>query len=268
MTPDPSVLAKLREQKQEFFVPYYREIVARHPAGIQAVEVKSLVRTEILQKFGVDIFDPAHTGLNPSTGDSRGHQWANNLISNSVLDKYMLVVHGGRAMLYPGAIDNSQPIPHLGPLLRPGQVSQLNSREPTWIEVQSDRKWRRSPQLADYVKALSGHACAVAGPRCAVFDGRDERPYVEAHHLISMAMQSETPVNLDRSTNMVPVCPGCHVCLHRGAASHAGEVLDAVLGWFESVHHVTFEAANTDIDLDKTREGLLKIYGSVLSEDA
>ena len=262
------MLAQLLEQRQEYFVPYYRKIVALYPAGIQASEVKSLVRTEILQKFGIDISDPGHTGLNPSGGYSRGEQWANNLISNGVLDKYMLVVRGGRAMLYPGAIDNSQPIPHLGPPLRARQVSELNGREPSWIEVRSDRKWRRSLQLADYVRALSGRACAVAGPRCAVFDGRDERPYVEAHHLISNAMQSETPVNLDRSTNMVPVCPGCHVCLHRGAASHAGEVLDAVLGWFESVHHVTFEAANTDIDLDKTRDGLLKIYGSVLSEDA
>jgi hypothetical protein len=259
---DAATLEQLRERKQSFFLPYYREIVDEHPEGIAAKVVKQIVSERLRREFGIDVFDPQQTGLNASTGDSRASQWANNLISNGVLDEYMLVVRGSRAMLYPGAIDNSRPIPQAGGPLGPAEVSLLDERKPSWMEARSGLASRRSLQLAEYIRGLGGRACAVQGSRCAVFEARDGHPYVEVHHVIPMAMQSRTDVNLDRSTNMVPLCPGCHACLHRGATPAARLVLNEVLAWFESIHHETFESCNHDIIFDITADGLLGIYGA------
>jgi hypothetical protein len=263
MALDPSALQRLRAQKQAFFLPYYIETVARHPAGIDAARVKSLVAAQILQEFGIDISDPDQTGLNPSTSRSSASQWANNLISNSVLDEFMLVVRmGGRAILYPGATDNSRTVLAPGKALTVGQVGVLDRRGPSRIENRSGPTFRRSLQLAEYVRGLNGRACAVGGPSCVVFDGRDGRPYVEVHHIIPMAAQGQTLVNLDRSRNMAPVCPGCHSCVHRGRSDLASAVLDEVFAWYESVHHVTFQEANDDVDFDTTSGGLLAMYGA------
>jgi len=123
MAPNPHELDRLRVEKQSYFLPYYQEIVSRHPDGIFAADVKGLVAQQLLDDFGIDIFDPGQTGLNESTGDSRADQWANNLVSNHVLDEYMLVLRSNRATLYPGATDNSVPFPHPGETLTDGQVS-------------------------------------------------------------------------------------------------------------------------------------------------
>jgi len=102
----------------------------------------------------------------------------------------------------------------------------------------------------------------VARPTCVVFNARDGRLYVEVHHIIPMAMQARTEINLDRTRNMAPICPGCHACLHRGRTDLASDTLDAVLHWFESVHGTSFSSANGDLDFDTTSTALLEMYGS------
>ena len=260
MAPDPDKLNQLLQEKQAFFLPYYQEIVNQYPGGILAKDVKDIVARQLLENFGIDIFDPSQTGLNTSTGDSRADQWANNLISNEVLDSYMLVVRSSRATLYPGATDNSR-VAQPGNPLTGGQVSELDHREPTVIQTQAGPTYRRSLQLAEYVRELNGRACAVARPTCVAFDARDGRPYVEVHHLVPMAMQRQSAINLDRSKNMVPVCSGCHACLHHGQVDLASAILVEVLRWFESAHGMSFVSANVDLSFDISPAGILAMYG-------
>lgn len=262
MTPNPDELKRLCEEKQAFFLPYYQEIVSQHPDGIAAAAVKGLVAQQLETRFGIDIDDPEQTGLNEATGASKADQWANNLVSNHVLDEYMLVVRSSRATLYPGVTDNSRPFAPPGEALTNGQVAELDTRGPTQIETGVASAYRRSLQLAEYVRELNGRACAVARPTCVAFSARDGRPYVEIHHIIPMAKQAHTPINLDRTTNMAPVCPGCHACIHRGQVELAADILDAVLHWFESVHGMSFVAASVDVGFDATSTGLLEMYGS------
>ena len=266
MAADSYTLSRLCEQKQNFFLPYYIEIVARHPAGIGAAEVKGLLARQLLDEFGIDISDPIQTGLNPSTNGSRADQWANNLISNRVLDEHMLVVRGPgrgtRAMLYPGVADNSRAIPPPGPALTRSEVPELDARQPRQIQTQGGgQTFQRSLQLAEYVRELNHRACAVGKASCAVFNARDGRPYVEVHHVVPMAMQGRSTINLDRSTNMVPVCPRCHACLHRGQRDQAADVLNSLFQWFESIYTVPFQQANDDLAFDTTLDGLLEMYG-------
>jgi hypothetical protein len=262
MPPDPDELNRLQAEGQYFFLPYYREVVDQHPDGIPAADVKELVAQQLLERFEIDIFNPAQTGTH-IRGTTRASQWANNLVSNEVLDGYMLVVRSTRAILYPGATDNSRVSPRPGDELTDGQVAELDERTPTQITTQAGSTYRRSLQLAEHVRELSGRSCAAARPTCAVFDARDGRPYVEVHHIIPMAIQGTSSVNLDRSTNMTPLCARCHTCLHRGRTDLASDILDELLGWFESVHGRSFGAANVGVGLDTTSAGLLEMYGSM-----
>lgn len=268
--PDSEALKRLLAQKEKFFLPFYREIVAEHPEGILSTEVKSLVAEQLVKAFGIDIHDPSLVGRNQSTNRTRADQWANNLTSNRVLDDYMLVAREPeqhRATLYPGTSDNSRPLLTPRARLNSAQLTALNDRDPSLFQASSGPVYRRSLQLADHVRGLSERSCAVARDECIAFEGRDGRPYVEAHHIVPMGIQRQTPVNLDRTTNMAPLCPGCHTCLHRGAMSFASARLDAVLEWFESAHQVSFQEANRGIGLDVTKDGLLAMYGADLPPD-
>jgi hypothetical protein len=116
-------------------------------------------------------------------------------------------------------------------------------------------------QLAEFVRVDNDHRCAVSQTSCSSFLARDGNPYVEVHHIIPMAQQAGSAINLDRVTNMTPLCPGCHTCLHRGGAADAGRVLGDVLAWFEMKHGRPFADANSDLTLGTTPGAVLTMYG-------
>ncbi len=154
MPSDDQELRKLLRYRQAYFVPYYLEVVNRHPEGVLAKDVKDEVARLLLSQFGIDIYDPGQSGLNPSTRKSRADQWVNNLVSNHVLDDHMLVVRSHRAILYPGGYDNSQPLLPTGPPLEASEVDELNNREPKKAPPSSSSStaFQRSLQLADFVR--------------------------------------------------------------------------------------------------------------------
>jgi hypothetical protein len=260
---DAQELRKLLRQRQAYFVPYYLQVVNRHPEGVLAKDVKDEVTRLLLSRFGIDIYDSGQSGLNPSTKKSRADQWVNNLVSNHVLDDHMLVVRSHRAILYPGGYDNSQPLLPAGPLLEPSEVDELNNREPKEAPLSSSLSipFQRSLQLAEFVRVDNDYHCAVSQTSCSSFLARDGNSYVEVHHIIPMAQQAGSAINLDRITNMTPLCPGCHTCLHRGGAADAGRVLGDVLAWFEVKHGQPFADANGDLTLGTTPDAILTMYG-------
>jgi hypothetical protein len=260
---DDQELRKLLRHRQAYFVPYYLEVVNRHPEGVLAKDVKDQVARLLLSQFGIDIYEPGQSGLNPSTKKSRADQWVNNLVSNHVLDDHMLVVRSHRAILYPGGYDNSQPLLPTGPPLEASEVDELNNRDPKKVPPSSSAStpFQRSLQLAEFVRVENDYLCAVSQTSCSAFLARDGHSYVEVHHIIPMAQQSGSAINLDRVTNMTPLCPGCHTCLHRGGAADAGKVLGAVLAWFEIKHGQPFADANSDLTLGTTPGAVLTMYG-------
>lgn len=263
MPADDLELRKLLRHKQAYFVPYFLEVVNRHPEGVLAKDVKDEVARLLLSQFGIDIYDPGQSGLNSSTKKSRADQWVNNLVSNHVLDEQMLVVRSHRAILYPGGYDNSQPLLPTGPPLEASELDELNSREPKKAPPSSSAStpFQRSLQLTNFVRVDNGYRCAVSQTSCSSFLARDGHPYVEVHHIIPMAQQAGSIINLDRVKNMAPLCPGCHTCLHRGAAADAGRVLGNVLAWFEIKHGQPFAEANIDLTLGTTPDAVLTMYG-------
>jgi hypothetical protein len=264
-------LGRIRALAQSYFVPYYREIVEQHPEGIDSRDVKAQVRQLLIDRFDIDIQDEQLFGSNAN--GSRADQWASNLISNYVLDDYMLVAHRGRgrgATLWPGTADNSIPPQVDGPGLGDEDLAGLNARPPASVSTNPRSRaaevFQRSVQLAEYVRTQNGFRCAIGGSQCIEFEARNHRPYIEVHHIVPMSFQNTTSVNLDRTSNMVPLCVGCHKRVHRGGAETARLVLDKVLEWFEMKNGVSFDVANVDVGLGVTAVDLMTMYGAMADE--
>jgi hypothetical protein len=147
--------------------------------------------------------------------------------------------------------------------LEASEIAELNDREPKKAPPPSSlaAPFQRSLQLAESVRVDNDFRCAVSQMSCSSFVARDGRPYVEVHHIIPMAQQAGSAINLDRTANMAPLCPGCHTCLHQGAEADASRVLDDVLAWFENKHGQPFADANSDLTLGTTPGAILTMYG-------
>jgi HNH endonuclease len=265
---DLDELAKVRALKQAYFVRYYFDIVQEHPEGIDSRVVKSRVMQLLIDRFDIDINDATLFGSNKN--GSRADQWANNVVSNHVLDDHMLVAHRGRgqsATLWPGTVDNSIPVSGATSVpLQPSDVSSLNSRKPAIVRSSSGSAYQRSPQLAALVRIQNGYKCGVDGLDCVQFEGRNHNPYVEVHHIVPMSLQSTTAINLDRTINMAPLCVGCHKRVHRGVSASASAVVDDMLLWFARTHGMTFADANDDLGLGISAADLMAFYGAMSSE--
>lgn len=259
---------QLLELKQYYFVPYYIEIVARHPLGIESAEVKERARQAIITRHGFDPFDDTISGTNPSTKASAASQWANNLISNEVLEGHMLVARGGhRAVLYPlSGKDNSRPTdqgtvgmpPPIG-----DEIEALADRRSPVVDTSMGGRYRRSAALAELVRQRAGYVCTVVTNQCVMFPGSSGPPYVEVHHIIPMAMQATTDYNLDRVANMAAVCVVCHTKLHKGSRRVAEDILKQLLQRYESLRGSTLTSQLGSCDVPHTISDLLDYYGVV-----
>ena len=81
-----TIQQRLVKEKQRFFLPYYKQIVKKYPSGITSKLAKQKVKEFIQRIHGFDVFDPTISGTY-SNGAVKADQWANNLVSNMVLDK-------------------------------------------------------------------------------------------------------------------------------------------------------------------------------------
>lgn len=84
-------------------------------------------------------------------------------------------------------------------------------------------------KIKDTVIKLSGYQCeygVLVKKKHKVFKGKDKLPYIEGHHLVPMKASIDFfPISLDRPSNIVPLCPGCHILLHRGSKEEKEKVL-------------------------------------------
>lgn len=56
-----------------------------------------------------------------------------------------------------------------------------------------------------------------------------KRPYLEAHHLLPMALQSTTPKKIDTLDNIFCLCPNCHRAIHHSESTLAREIIDTLI---------------------------------------
>jgi len=71
--------------------------------------------------------------------------------------------------------------------------------------------YERSPLVVALTRTRANYTCEVSGCENSTFDGADDNPFVEVHHLVRLA-----DGGVDTITNTVCVCPNHHRELHHG----------------------------------------------------
>lgn len=132
-------------------------------------------------------------------------------------------------------------------------VNIADNRKPELAVNGSKRKYKTKPKLAKTIIEQKNYKCeyaSIKGEEHFTFETRTGY-YVEAHHLIPMSKQGEfLPINIDRSENIIVLCPNCHRAIHNGTDSEKMKRLKELFE--ERVDQL--ERIGITITLDKLKE--------------
>lgn len=82
----------------------------------------------------------------------------------------------------------------------------------------------------EVIRAINkaGYACEIDPEHHTFISNNSKHQFVEAHHLIPMSFQPEFKTNLDRSDNIVSLCPNCHRKIHFGTDTDKTNLLEVL----------------------------------------
>lgn len=132
--------------------------------------------------------------------------------------------------------------------------------KPAPVRTSTGKAYPRSPKVAGEALAASKYRCEV-DPKHATFTSHAKNlPYIEAHHLVPMALQEQFPTSLDVAANVVGLCTHCHKLLHLGLPQDKKPLLLKLFG------ERSPRLAKVGIPMDSAT--LVKHYKGELAEDA
>jgi hypothetical protein len=94
------------------------------------------------------------------------------------------------------------------------QANLFPIQRPEKLEAGVVSKWRRNPRVAREVMYFNNYSCQISAEHPTFISNRTGKPYVEAHHLIPVEIQSQFEYSLDVHSNIVALCPNCHRLVH------------------------------------------------------
>ena len=95
------------------------------------------------------------------------------------------------------------------------------------------KKYKTNPRVKKTAIKECGYKCFNDNTHI-LFKKKDGTNYVEGHHIIPMAAQSEfEDINLDRTENVVALCPYCHKAIHHGDENTVRSILDNIFKFRE-----------------------------------
>lgn len=104
--------------------------------------------------------------------------------------------------------------------LTPAQVAAADNRAPDYSKSGgTSQRASTDASLAKTILANNGYSCELSSLSIHshnTFPTSAGVQYLEAHHLIPMKFQKNYTNNLDRSDNIVALCPTCHKAIHYG----------------------------------------------------
>ena len=108
-------------------------------------------------------------------------------------------------------------------------IEDANNRIPERKNGTASKRFKTDSKIAKTVLVKCGYVCqfaTLAGEEHKTFDAKRGTKYLEAHHLIPMKAQNDfLPINLDRTQNIVGLCPLCHARVHHGTLEEKKVVL-------------------------------------------
>ena len=127
-------------------------------------------------------------------------------------------------------------------------IKKSNDRVPSLIEGdKTNRRYSTDSRLGKTAIEKANFVCELDkhfGHKHLTFETSKGHQYLEAHHLIPMKAQKDFPnQNLDRTENIVAICPNCHRAIHYGSKSEKIKYLkplydDRIEKLRECEHHI------------------------------
>ena len=109
------------------------------------------------------------------------------------------------------------------------QTKQVKPKEkPERIIVNGKEVYARDAFITKYAKEKAKWLCEFDRTHITFISKYNGFPYVEAHHLIPMALQSNFNYSLDIPSNIISVCPNCHRIFHYGIDSDKEKMLQRI----------------------------------------
>ncbi|WP_162463099.1 MrcB family domain-containing protein [Paenibacillus psychroresistens] len=97
-------------------------------------------------------------------------------------------------------------------------------REPL-IDTGGAERWPRDAKKAAQSLFKAKYQCAFDNSHHSFISKITRKSYMEAHHLIPMGLQRNFKKMLDKSGNIVSLCPNCHRLIHHGIDSDRLDML-------------------------------------------
>lgn len=132
-------------------------------------------------------------------------------------------------------------------------ILQADNRNPEISGSSSNKnRYKTNAKLAKTIIEKQNYSCEYAkliGAEHKTFKTKAGY-YVEAHHLIPMSKQdNHLPTNIDRSENIVVLCPNCHRAIHNGIDEEKVLRLEVLYNNRKD----KFKDVGIDIDFDKIK---------------
>lgn len=141
----------------------------------------------------------------------------------------------------------------------PEKLETANNRMPEPGSNGISKRYKTDPSVAHTALQKCNYLCEYAkliGKTHETFDAKKGNLYLEAHHLIPMKAQKDfLSKNLDRTENIVGLCPICHAAVHHGTVKEKRKILQAL--YEDRIEQLKNCSHHIDISLS---ELLLKYY--------
>lgn len=111
--------------------------------------------------------------------------------------------------------------------LESDKFQQQNNRMPQSIKTKYGMRFKTNPRLAKTALEIAEYKCEF-NPAHLTFESKLGKPFMEAHHLIPMHAQKDFNINIDRTENIISLCPICHSGIHLGNQSTRLEILKEI----------------------------------------
>jgi predicted HNH restriction endonuclease len=90
------------------------------------------------------------------------------------------------------------------------------------------KAYYKDPRITKTYLENAGNKCEFNENHITFVSARTNDKYVEGHHLIPMKYQGSFLINIDRSENLVALCPNCHRQIHLGTKAEKELVLKKI----------------------------------------
>lgn len=93
--------------------------------------------------------------------------------------------------------------------------NSLPKPEPV-INTLETKRWPRDARVAAKALSLSDYKCAYDESHTSFISKVTDKRYLEVHHLVPMMYHGDFDVSLDRTAQLLALCPTCYRQIHHG----------------------------------------------------